>query len=789
VPFKSKKQEQYLRLNEPEVYSDWKNKYGSYKGAETFDAEGNTQWDKTLAMINQYDMNTTEGSDYSYIPEGEYKSELPSFFNKELVDKKWPKNKETIALIMDWCGDGVRSNGTYEGTLYVGPNISEETVVKQLQDWGIDTSNHKKWKNFGYFSNNEKSRQEYPELKIYQFPIPNTSLCQWSNAYVRDTEYDDDGTAYTTFGQDCIKCDNQRRGTLGGDVSWDKKAESFNAEEWWEEYRDELEAVDKSSLDDFELMIWNDDIVKKHGKAKMMQLIINTGEYSTQLSPQLAKIARKQEEDRGEWDNDIGYDPETFNAEKVEIDWDAVAKEEWELGYPHADGDLLSYQNKQANKSLLSCLNSYLKVAKDTVTMGHYDYPDLAEYTITPAYERAYGREPTNAEIDKALPKVIKGLRKQARTGKLHGVDDWEELSKALKSPHSRYTWGQGYEGSYYSKGRKGWFTGDDEYEPLNAETFSLEEGGFYQLEVKYKMEDGWEHYGDYDNEQDAINAYYDIYLKHPEVKLLEVDSEGEGEVLWVQRNFDLDAETFNAESFKPVIYSKKVRSGWDSSPKQITIYVDKKLEEILKARGRGKRIEYDYNNPIEETSSDWVYVNHDSMMSQGTGFGIVDLERGVSSSSMGMFYDGHGNYDGDVVNFRLVRDGGTYRYEDLLTNRNKDKKAESFNAQTATPISPPSKAPKCKCMANRDDATWDERRLGVKGITMSGPFYAKENGKEKAYWACQYCGPQWEDKLVLESEATATMKSALYSLTAVGVGVYIFKNFVMDRLPQRGEE
>ena len=87
-------------------------------------------------------------------------------------------------------------------------------------------------------------------------------------------------------------------------------AESFGAEEWWEEYRDELEAVDKSSLDDFEIIIWNDDIVKKHGKAKMMQLIINTIEHSTKLSPQLAKIARKQEEDMGEWGEGMGYDPD-----------------------------------------------------------------------------------------------------------------------------------------------------------------------------------------------------------------------------------------------------------------------------------------------------------------------------------------------------------------------------------------------------------------------------------------------------------------------------------------------
>jgi len=209
---------------------EYHNNKGRY-GAETFEAEGNTQWDKTLAMINQYEMNHVEGADYSYVPEGKNKSELPPFLNKELVDKKLPQDQENIALIMDWCGDGVRSNGTHEGMLAVGPNISEETVVKQLQDWGLDTSNIN-WKNFGYFSTSGTSTNpDYPdELKIYQFPIPNTSLHQWSNAYVRDTEYDDDGTAYTTFGQDCIKCPKQRRGSISGDVSWDMDAETFGAE-------------------------------------------------------------------------------------------------------------------------------------------------------------------------------------------------------------------------------------------------------------------------------------------------------------------------------------------------------------------------------------------------------------------------------------------------------------------------------------------------------------------------------------------------------------------------------
>ena len=77
--------------------------------------------------------------------------------------------------------------------------------------------------------------------------------------------------------------------------------------------------------------------------------------------------------------------------------------------------------------------------------------------------------------------------------------------------------------------------------EPSN-ETFSADEGWF-QIDVKHKMEDGWEHYGDYDNEEDATSAYYDIYLNHPEVVLLEVDADGDGDVIYTQRNYNLDVK------------------------------------------------------------------------------------------------------------------------------------------------------------------------------------------------------------------------------------------------------
>jgi len=55
----------------------------------------------------------------------------------------------------------------------------------------------------------------------------------------------------------------------------------------------------------------------------------------------------------------------------------------------------------------------------------------------------------------------------------------------------------------------------------------------FYQLEIKYNMADGWEWVADFTNKQDAINAYREHHNKHPEVQIVEVDSDGNGKVLY----------------------------------------------------------------------------------------------------------------------------------------------------------------------------------------------------------------------------------------------------------------
>ena len=81
-----------------------------------------------------------------------------------------------------------------------------------------------------------------------------------------------------------------------------------------------------------------------------------------------------------------------------------------------------------------------------------------------------------------------------------------------------------------------------------DAESFGAEdEVIFYQLEVKYNIEDGWEHIADFDDEEVATSRYYDLYDLHPEVRLLEVDSDGNGDVLYRQRNYK-EAEEFGAE-------------------------------------------------------------------------------------------------------------------------------------------------------------------------------------------------------------------------------------------------
>jgi hypothetical protein len=400
VPFKSKKQEQYLRLNEPEVYRDWKNKYGSYKGAESFNAE--EWWEEYRDELESVDPRTLD-----MFEQREF---------KRFQEMKLPKAKAMQMLINSVEGDYSQ----------LSPRLAK---VAQKQEgagaWSAESFNADAILNEeGYTASGHK--------------------VDW-----------DDGGFYMEF-------ENPIDGYESVDGVWygggDGSPDIFD-----------IRVMDNHggsfTIDIDEVEYYGDVTQYAGNRWRMDDAVIVSNELLEAIEEGLNWMIGDFEEQTVV---ERQYRTETFNAEKVKIDWDAVAKEEWDSGYPH-NVSFLTYQNKQANKSLLSCLNAHLKIDKEDFDMGHRSYPDLKEHTIARAYEETYGRRPTNDEIKKALPKVIKGLRKQARTGKL-GDNDWEELSKALKSPLSQYTWGiQDY------TGRKGWFGLREDYEPLNAESFNAD--------------------------------------------------------------------------------------------------------------------------------------------------------------------------------------------------------------------------------------------------------------------------------------------------------------------------
>ena len=121
----------------------------------------------------------------------------------------------------------------------------------------------------------------------------------------------------------------------------------------------------------------------------------------------------------------------------------------------------------------------------------------------------------------------------------------------------------------------------------IRGEQFGAEEGKFYQLEIKYNMADGWEWVADFTNEQDAINAYYDHYDKHPEVQIVEVDSDGDGEVLLKTRNYALGAES-NVEELKILELADLTDNDIDPHLQIIAEYEGKLYSGVL-SRGANK--------------------------------------------------------------------------------------------------------------------------------------------------------------------------------------------------------
>ncbi|MBP04777.1 MAG: hypothetical protein CMA72_08365 [Euryarchaeota archaeon] len=98
----------------------------------------------------------------------------------------------------------------------------------------------------------------------------------------------------------------------------------------------------------------------------------------------------------------------------------------------------------------------------------------------------------------------------------------------------------------------------------------------FYRLKVRHNMEDGWEHVADFDDEEEATSMYYDLSEARqrklsivPELKLLEVDDDGNGDVLYIQRNAAEESFAYRVldylepEDYEKIELAKPIRTGW----------------------------------------------------------------------------------------------------------------------------------------------------------------------------------------------------------------------------------
>lgn len=121
-------------------------------------------------------------------------------------------------------------------------NSLGENERKEIEDWLKRKFNPKRIWVDGDSRRYGKTTENYNTIwfilndKVLEFfgiKIPSKKDCSkghtWSNAYIRnDYGLDDDGTASVEYGQRCELCDVERRGSIGGDVLWDKNAETFD---------------------------------------------------------------------------------------------------------------------------------------------------------------------------------------------------------------------------------------------------------------------------------------------------------------------------------------------------------------------------------------------------------------------------------------------------------------------------------------------------------------------------------------------------------------------------------
>ncbi len=148
-----------------------------------------------------------------------------------------------------------------------------------------------------------------------------------------------------------------------------------------------------------------------------------------------------------------------------------------------------------------------------------------------------------------------------------------------------------------------------------------------YRLEVKYNEGDGWEQVGwIWKNEEEAISAYYDIRLEQPEVRLLEVDEDGDIEEIMSQRNFDLQKEEFGSSNIV-----SKVKDNWLNS--LIGLGVGLVAFDFLKKKVYVANADTLIESP---NTGDLTPADYEEIVVESTGYAVPIIPVSLDGSFMG---------------------------------------------------------------------------------------------------------------------------------------------------------
>ena len=204
--------------------------------------------------------------------------------------------------VIMWKIDGkeytISTENCYEGfyqspCVYVSADTMSEKEADAVESWLIKHFNPWNWSYVDelhtWFFTPNKRFQEWLENRQCE-----DGEHEWSNAYVRDTMYEDDGKGYTTFGQRCINCDVERRGTIQEDVDWDMAAESFSAKQKFRHKKTGEIATQISLLDmkNWEKLGAESKFIRPYDrKGKIDFRRDNKGRYRRKLSIPLKKNA------------------------------------------------------------------------------------------------------------------------------------------------------------------------------------------------------------------------------------------------------------------------------------------------------------------------------------------------------------------------------------------------------------------------------------------------------------------------------------------------------------------